>query len=302
MSIQGYGERCSTVHFIVDALDECEQSLESLIKLISTSLSLSDKVRWLVSSRLEVDVLSELKSPDISRIVDLDAQGLDGPVDTYIRHKISTLKGRKGYTEINLAEVSKQIRQRAEKIFLWVALVFKRLEKVHGSLAVKVIEDMPPGLPELYNHMMTRIEKVETIEPQYCKKVHVTVSLAYRRLTLPELAVLASLPFEITPTAIEECGSFLTTNDETVYLIHQSAKDYLMKDLEKNHESKLQHSEAVQGHADISIRSIDLMSKLSRNMYALPHPESESRNVTVPSPDPLEGPRYSCVYGIEHFC
>jgi hypothetical protein len=40
-----------------------------------------------------------------------------------------------------------------------------------------------------------------------------------------------------------------------------------MKDLEKNHESKLQHSEAVQGHADISIRSIDLMSKLSRNMY-----------------------------------
>jgi hypothetical protein len=64
---------------------------------------------------------------------------------------------------------------------------------MHGSLAVKIIEDMPPGLPELYNHMMTRIEKVETIEPQYCKKVHVTVSLAYRRLTLPELAVLASL-------------------------------------------------------------------------------------------------------------
>jgi hypothetical protein len=77
--------------------------LESLIKLISTSLSLSDKVRWLVSSRPEVDVLSELKSPDISRIVDLDAQGLDGPVDTYIRHKLSTLTGRKGYTEINLA-------------------------------------------------------------------------------------------------------------------------------------------------------------------------------------------------------
>jgi hypothetical protein len=102
-SIQGYGERCSTVHFIVDALDECEQSLESLIKLISTSLSLSDKVRWLVSSRPEVDVLSELKSPDISRIVDLDAQGLDGPVDTYIRHKLSTLTSRKGYTEINLA-------------------------------------------------------------------------------------------------------------------------------------------------------------------------------------------------------
>jgi DNA replication protein DnaC len=36
------------VYFIVDALDECDQGLEDLVELISSSLALSDKVRWLL--------------------------------------------------------------------------------------------------------------------------------------------------------------------------------------------------------------------------------------------------------------
>jgi hypothetical protein len=290
-------EDARPVYFIVDALDECDQGLGDLIKLISTSLTLSNKVRWLVSSRPEVDVLFRLKNPDISRIVDLNAQGLDGPVNAYIGHKLSTLKGGKGYTEIILAEVSNQIRQRAENIFLWVALVFKRLEKVHGQLALENIKDMPPGLSELYDHMMTRIEKVEMIHPPDCKKVLMAISLAYRRLTLPELAVLASLRLEITQTAVEECGSFLTTTENTVSLIHQSAKDYL----EANYQLKLQPSGAVQGHADISRRSIDAMSKkLEKDIYTLQHVGYKSEDLTVPSQDPLEGLRYCCVYWVQH--
>jgi hypothetical protein len=84
-------EDAGPVCFIVDALDECDQGLEDLVKLISTSLTLSDKVRWLVSSRPGVDVLSKLKDPGISRVVDLNAQGLDSPVNAYIDHKLSTL-------------------------------------------------------------------------------------------------------------------------------------------------------------------------------------------------------------------
>jgi len=44
----------SPVYFAVDALNECDQTkpgLEELIQLISISLTLSDKVKWLVSSR-----------------------------------------------------------------------------------------------------------------------------------------------------------------------------------------------------------------------------------------------------------
>lgn len=71
---------------------------------------------------------------------------------------------------------------------------------------------------------------------QYCKNVLVVTSLAYRPLSLSELALLAGLGPEIDPqTIVEECGSFLTTKENTIYLIHQSAKDYL----KANHKSKL---------------------------------------------------------------
>jgi hypothetical protein len=44
--------------FIVDALDECDQGLADLLELISTSLELTDKVKWLVRSCPEVNVLA----------------------------------------------------------------------------------------------------------------------------------------------------------------------------------------------------------------------------------------------------
>jgi hypothetical protein len=92
-----------------------------------------------------------------------------------------------------------------------------------------------------------------------------------------------------------ECDSFLTIREETetVSLIHKSAKDYLI-----NYQSKLPGGVA-QGHADICRRSIDAISKLKKNIYAL-HPGSELEDITVPSPDPLEGLQYCCVYWIQH--
>jgi hypothetical protein len=40
----------SPMYFVIDAPGECEQGLADLIKLITSSLALSDKVKWLVSS------------------------------------------------------------------------------------------------------------------------------------------------------------------------------------------------------------------------------------------------------------
>ena len=282
----------SPVYFIVDAFDECDQGLADLIQLISESLTLSDKVKWLVSSRPGV----ELKSPTT---VELDAQSLERPVNAYIDHKLSNLIGRKGYTDIVLAKISDEIRHRAKNTFLWVALVFKSLDSVEGWYAVKIIMDIPPSLSELYNHMMTRIENGKMSDPQYCKNVLVATSLAYRPLLLSELAVLADLPPEIDPrTIVEKCGSFLTAKERTVYLIHQSTKEYL----ELNNMSRLQQGGAVQGHADMSRYSIDAMSKLGRNIYALPYPGSKSGDIMIPGPDPLEGLRYSCIYWATYVC
>jgi hypothetical protein len=281
----------SPVYFVVDALDECEEGREDLIQLISITLTLSDKVKWLVSSRPEVD----LKSP---ATVELDTQSLERPVNAYINYKLFNLQGRDGYDTNTLAEVSGEIRQRARNTFLWVALVFKELNSVEGWDAIDTIKNIPPGLSALYDRMMTRIEDRNQYNPQRCKNVLVATFLAYRPLSLAELAVLAGLLPEMAQTIVEKCGSFLTIKDNTVTLIHQSANDYL----KASYISRLQQGGVVQGHADISSRSIAAMSKLRRNIYALLYPGSTPGDITTPTLDPLEGLRYSCVYWVPHVC
>ncbi|KAJ4297183.1 hypothetical protein N0V88_004101 [Collariella sp. IMI 366227] len=237
----------SPVYLAVDALDECAQGRSDLIDLISTSLTQSQNVKWLISSRPEVDVLADLKSDALETFIELDTQLLEAPVNIYIDYKLAILKQRKGYNDSVLAEVAYEIRQRAENTYLWVALAFKVLETVHGGYAIKRIREIPPGLSDLYDHMMTRIEEGQMIEPQDCKTVLAVMSLSFRPLSISELSVLTDLLFDVAETAIEMCGSFLTITNGSVNLIHQSAKDYL----EKNYESRLHPARTAQGHAEI---------------------------------------------------
>ncbi|KAJ2987542.1 hypothetical protein NUW58_g4448 [Xylaria curta] len=247
----------SPVYFIIDALDECEKGLDLLLRLISKSFTLSDRVKWLVSSRPEVltqhdiqDELQHLESPHVSRIlVELDHKRLKDPVNVYIEHKLSALKGRTGYSDEVLTNISAEVRQRANNIFLWVALVFKELSNVRGWDAVETIQHMPSGLPGLYDRIMVKIGAGDDV-PQ---------------------------------TVVEECGSFLTVTAETVSLIHQSAKDYL----DENHKSKLWPGGVTQGHMDICERSIDAMSALRENIYGIKEQDADPKDVEIPNPDPL---------------
>ena len=313
----------SPVYFVVDALDECDEGEEKakLLSLISDSLKLSDKVRWLVSSRPELDVLALLKerntkSPHVAGTpLELNDQGQEGPVGAYIKYKLEALEGREGYSADILTALSNEILQREEKIFLWVALVFKlldetnsTLQKVHGSYALRRIKDVPSGLSELYDHLMTRINEQELEDdPHHCKQVLAATAFARRSLSLVELGVLAGLPSSMAPgTIVRKCGSFLTTKEETVTLIHKSAKDYL-----EEYQSTLRGG-AFKAHADIVIRSINSMSTLKRSsseelvlqrdIYDLANWGIMSKDITPPDLDPLAPIQYSCIFWLDHLC
>jgi hypothetical protein len=295
----------SPVYLAIDALDECGEGRQDLIHLISTCLTLSHKVKWLLSSRPEVDVLAELKNqgadlPDASGTpIELDTQCLTEPVNAYIVHKLTTLKRQKGYNDSVLAEIFKEVRQRAENTFLWVSLALKALESVHGGYAIKRIREMPPGLSDLYDHMMTRIENGGIIAPEDCKKVLVATTLAFRPLSVSELAVLADLPLDMTKSAVETCRSFLTIAEKTVNLIHQSAKDYLYK----NYTARLQLAGVAQGHADISRRCIRIMDEtLCTDICKVKWPGTlyQSIDPQIISDKLAQKVQYACQYWADH--
>ncbi|KAI1130859.1 hypothetical protein F5Y10DRAFT_288580 [Nemania abortiva] len=262
------------VYFIIDALDECDQEL-SLLRLISKSLELSDKVRWLVSTRSDVATrVHMLDNPHISRaVVKLDADRLGAPVNNYIEYKLGTLKRLKGYTEEDEEEILNIVRRKAEKTFLWVALVFKELSKVRRWNFIETIKNMPSGLPGLYDRMMGNIEKLR--DQRLCKDILIAVSLALRPLSLSELANLAGLhdAVDTATSLVEKCGSFLITRGEMVSLVHLSAKDYLDSKLSPN----LQLHEISRAHVGVRERTLEAtpkaMEKSREESYQAIHPE-----------------------------
>jgi hypothetical protein len=98
---------------------------------------------------------------------------------------------------------------------------------------------------------------------------------------------------------VKECGSFLTVQDNTVSLVHLSAREWLTS----NFESRLQKRGPAQVHADIWQRSIAGMSAeesgLNRNICGIEE-GTQSYDIVIPYPDPLAALRYSCEFWVDH--
>ena len=156
---------------------------------------------------------------------------MSSAVDAYIDHRVSGLTSV--YNDKALQDrLRDQMRQKANGTFLWVALVFQELEKVGRWQVLRVIEKAPAGLIALYDQMMAHILQLEH-DSEFCRLILCTAASAYRPLHLRELCVLSGLPRDISSQIrdieilTDMCGSFLTIRDNYVYLVHQSAMDYL---------------------------------------------------------------------------
>ena len=136
-----------------------------------------------------------------------------------------------------------------------------------------------------------------------CKQILAVGSLTYRPPTIQELASLVDIPKGISNDLrflvgiIGLCGSFLTLRESTIYFVHQSARDFLLKDAS----SKIFPSGVEAVHYGIFSQSLHVMSRaLRRNMYGLGTPGFPIENVNPPDPDPLATARYACVYWVDH--
>lgn len=289
-------------YFVVDALDECDGTRDDLIQLIFKSLSLSHKVKWLISSRPGLDLMK----PDVDEaLVELDAQRLEGPVHAYITYKLSELKGSPGYDDAaTLVELSNEICERASNTFLWAALAFRELQGVDGKEAIETIKKLPSGLPDLYGYMMAKVEKHHGLKRTRCKNALVAIYLAYRPLTLKELGVVAGLGSPIKPLDIvKACGSLLSMTGRVVSLTHQSVREYLCETYGK----LLEQGDVVLSHQDIASRSLsEMQHTLKHNMYHLPtngyFPRFLGDAINGSDNDPLAAVAYPVTFWIHHLC
>ena len=290
-------------YIIIDALDECATGLSKILDLILQKSSVSPHIKWIVSSRNwpEIEERLETAGEKVRMCLELNAESISTAVGNYIDYKVAQLAHRKEYDDKTQDEVRDYLSSNANGTFLWVALVCQNLEDYWKWEVLEASRIFPPGLDELYDRMMQQICNSKRCD--LAKQILALTAVVRRPITLEELTSFNKTlegianDFLSLQKIIGLCSSFLVLQERTVYFVHQSAKDFLLK----NVPNKILPSGTAELHYTIFLNSLEVMSRtLHRDMYSLHAPGFPIDQVQRPDPDPLAIIRYSCVYWVEH--
>jgi WD40 repeat protein len=292
---------CPGAFILIDALDECSSGTEreQLLDLI-VKYAKSSKTKWLLSSRNDAKIKQVLMHEGRILSLELNEQHISKAVHAFIEQKASEFTQKKMYSPELKEKVMKELIARSDSTFLWVALACKRLLRVPLRKALSTLQDLPPGLHDLYARMMDQILQTEDEEDQhFCLRILRSATLAFRPLLTEELITTAGLPLELLDSGIlnliELCGSFITVRKGILYFIHQSAKDYLAADGTQ----KLFSPGLQKEHGLIVDRSLDAMSQiLKKDMCILKYPGAPARSALINTR--LRQISYVCSFWVAH--
>jgi hypothetical protein len=216
---------------------------------------------------------------------------------------VCQLAQEKQYTPEVEDAVLQHLTLNADDTFLWVALVCQDLKTTPKWNVLKKLAQFPPGLDSLYRQMLQQIRESDSAE--ICLGVLAVTAVLYQPVTAAELIVLTKQLAELTNNLelvqeiISLCRLFLALRDDTVYFIHQSAKDFLLAQAY----NKVFPDSTKDVHQAIFSKSLAVLSStLHRDIYSLKEPGFPINNAKPAGPDLLAVLCYSCVYWIDYLC
>lgn len=287
---------CGRIIVLIDALDECEEVsrrfLASFLEELLGEEELSH-VKWLITSRPIWDLKHSRSgnAPEKHSLLVLDDHDLSPLINKYISRKMAEIRDLAMNKQFVLT-MEKQLCERASNTFIWASLVILGFKNSPEKDWRRILDRIPSDLQKLYEFLFEKLRDPD------CKDVLAVAMLANRPLTLPEIEQLSGLEpgKNAGRNTVTLCGSFLTLRDETVYLIHQTAHDWLV---ERHY--RLRRESLKELHAYVYENALKgLKAVLKQNIYNLPHFGILTEEVKPPSDDPLSPIRYGCQYWVYH--
>ncbi|KAF8249164.1 hypothetical protein K440DRAFT_660423 [Wilcoxina mikolae CBS 423.85] len=193
-----------TTYGVLDGLDECdEQSAKLLTKQFRILFSTSSTCRLsliVVSREVPECIPRELSDFPLVRLdPDLDAE-VSNDLGFFIREKVLDLARKKRYPTSMAERVTTKMRERANGTLLWVSFVIAELMEKNISEVEYTLECLPEGLEGI----------VAT--------------------GLMAVAIADMSPDDVMRERVSFCGHLLVINEKRVGLVHQSVKDYLLRE------------------------------------------------------------------------
>ncbi|QKX61975.1 uncharacterized protein TRUGW13939_09131 [Talaromyces rugulosus] len=237
---------------VLDAIDECEecgrsQLIKSLCKLYGKKRNFN--LKFLLTSRPYGDIRRGFQPLEIPEFPIIRLSG-GGEVES---KKISQEIGI--FIEVRVSEIGAKLKLKHEeqelllqklinvpnRTYLWVHLTLDLIENnfnIDKAGIVDAISHLPHTVDEAYERILSRSR-----DSDQAKKLLQIVVAAIRPLTLKEMSLAltltenhhsySDLDFKSEERFREDvrdlCGLFVTVIDSRIYLLHQTAKEFLVQ-------------------------------------------------------------------------
>ena len=260
------------VYLLIDALDECEElsreaflvSLKKLAKRLKASSA--NNIKVLITCRPVSEIENILGFDDCT--LRIDSRNIRADMAKFIDFKINELADRrKRWPPELIREIRKTVQKKIGGTFLWASLVLNDIFKVNTASKVRnKLKELPISLRATYDAILSNIER-EDIQKAILLLRWVVV--ARRPLSVSELAMVGFLedkeqnhqnyPSKAIQAEYAEdfacCGSLLYRDGktDTINLVHQSAKDYLLSQDYLGRHPSLSHFYVVSDETNLSI-------------------------------------------------
>jgi ankyrin repeat protein len=246
------------VTFILDALDECRLSdrywlidmLARFYSQISPSPSTTPRgrLKFLVTSRPYDDI--EIKFQKIPK--DLPTIRLRGEeendhihkeIDLVIRTRVAKLASDLKLDGQIKGQLETKLLKMEHRTYLWLYLAIEDIyETYRDSIRPEEasIKSLPSTVEDAYEKILSRVTEKQKGN---VKKILQIVVGARRPLTVQEMAIALGIATSTQPKSLDKvkldpirletnirqwCGLFIFINHARIYLIHQTAKDFLI--------------------------------------------------------------------------
>lgn len=240
--------RLTKIYFVLDALDECEESslawlLLKLIRLMTLE-GCSTKLKMIITSRQTPVVIPEFLYSFPRILVDHNSN-LEKDLQLFVASKVDELADKKSRVEEDPEKraqihtkwlaVMRPLASLPNKTFLWVSFVIRDLEQAYLSEVEQKIQASPRDLDAYYTQMIHQISQRGEKQAAIAARVIRWVVVALRPLSVLELSITTETLStkeltreEAMTDRLRLCGYFLKVNDGIVGIIHKSAQDFLM--------------------------------------------------------------------------